>query len=53
VCDLENSQSGWSKVEVFEALWRQHDAVQKAAKPPVCRYVFQRHGKRIKDSRGS
>jgi integrase len=40
-------------VMLFDELWQEHEALQKATKPIVCRYVFQRHGKCIKDFRGA
>ena len=34
---------------LIDEQWRQHEALQKAGK--ICRFVFHRHGKRIKDYR--
>jgi integrase len=38
-------------VTLFEALWQEHETLQKAGTMSRC--VFQRHGKRIKDFRGA
>jgi integrase len=36
---------------LVDGLWREHEALAKAG--TICRFVFQRHGKRIKDFRAA